>query len=165
MLLPTPAKTFPKTQSKTQINRSKTTVELNTKALATTKAHPIKNLAVLPIIPLLHKLQIPLRTVTEIANPNLTANTALVMELITATAKMIGVPNPLPTLAILAAPEVLPATVQLKFKAKPIGRIAVTVAVPTTLIVAKKRQLPNLILKAATPAVSPKLITVATTIL
>jgi len=87
------------------------------------------------------------------------------MELITATAKMIGVPNPRPTLAILAAPEVLPATVQLKFKAKPIGRIAVTVAVPTTLIVAKKRQLPNLILKAATPAVSPKLITVATTIL
>jgi hypothetical protein len=74
------AKTFPKTQPKIQINGSKNTAELNTKALATTKAHLIKNPAVLAIIPLLHTLQTPLPRATETANPNPTANTARAMQ-------------------------------------------------------------------------------------
>jgi len=164
MLLPTPAKTFPKTQSKTKINRSKTTAELNTKALATTKAHLFKNPALLPIIPVLNKLQIPLPTVTETASPNPTANTAQAMQLITATAKTIGGQNQLQTLAILAAPEVLSTTVQLKFKAKPTGIIAATATVPPTLTAGQKPKSINPILRISVAAVSLNITTAATTI-
>lgn len=165
MLAPTPTKTFIKTQQKTKINRSKTTAESNTKALAATKAHPIKNPAIPPIIPVLHKPQTPLPTVTGTANPNQIANTARAMQLIKATAKTTGVQNQLITPAIPAATTYLPATVQLKQQEKPIGQTAVTTTITTTPTAVKKPQSTNPILLTATAAVFQKTAATTTTIL
>lgn len=82
-----------------------------------------------------------------------------------ATVKMIGVLNQLPTAALLAAITYQLARVRLKWQAMLIGRIAVTVAVTTTLTLVKKLLSKRRILLTATPVVSRKAATTTTTIL